>query len=308
MRNKDLFSSGARLVRRHIRLLIWIFIVNLALAWLGSAPVRSAVSPILDHSLASHKLVDRFDMAAMIELASQPEINFHVYSTASLHFSLVFLLYMVFINGGVLTVYREHRKLTAAEFFEMSGALFWRNVRLLLLSLIPIAVVGGLFQALSSWSDNLTEDAANAKTGFWVLIAGGVLLWIVALFVRAWFDVAQSITVARNERGMLRSSGRAFVMAIRGFSPLLTTYISIHIVGILAAMLICVAVLYVPHAAFRFSFLPLEVLVVIEIAVRLGQKAACMTWVENLPVPAAIVADEPSQPVLSSLAENPQSV
>src|SRR6185369_8358933 len=101
---------------------------------------------------------------------------------------------MIFINGGILTVYREDRKLTKAEFFEMSGGYFWRTVRLVLLSCIPFAILGGFYSALSDSSERLTDNAANAHTGFWVLVVGCLILWIMTTFVRAWFDLAQSMT------------------------------------------------------------------------------------------------------------------
>jgi hypothetical protein len=284
MNYRMLFSSGARLVRRHVRLVIWIFFVNLILAWLSIGPVRNSFSPFLDHSIASQRLVDQFDMAAMIELVREPDIQLHSLASTSMHFAVVFLIYMVFINGGVLTVFHENRKLSKAEFFEMSGGFFWRTLRLLLLSLIPFAMLGGLFSALSGWSDKLTENAANARTGFWVLVAGSIVLWALFLFVRAWFDIAQSTAVARYERGMLRSTGRAFMMLIRNLGTLLSTYACIHIVGMVAMIALCLIVVYIPHARFRLSFVVLEILVLIEIAVRLWQKAASMTWVDGLPV------------------------
>jgi hypothetical protein len=294
MNYTGLFRNGSRLVRRHMRLLIWIFFVNLVLGWLSAGAVRNTFSPMLDHSMASPRLVDKFDMAAMIELVRNPEIQLHPLTSGSLHFSVIFLIYMIFINGGVLTVYREDRRLSKAEFFEMSGAFFWRTLRLVLLSLIPLAIVGGLYNALSGWSDRLTEDAANARTGFWVLVAGSIVLWIIALFVRAWFDVAQSLAVARNERGMIRISGRAFMMTIRNLGTIVTTYVCIHIVGIIAMVALCLVVVYIPHAQFRLSFFVLEILMLIEIAVRLWQKAAAMTWVESLPVELPPRAYEPA--------------
>jgi len=299
METKSPFMNGARLVRRHLRLVVWIFVVNVILAWLGSAPARTAFSPLLDHSLASRRLVEHFDIGLMIELVREPAIQIRSFVTAGLHFSLVFLLYMIFINGGVLTVYREDRKLTKAEFFEMSGGYFWRTVRLVLLSFIPFAILGGLFSALSDWSDKLTDDAANAHTGFWVLVVGGMILWIATLFVRAWFDLAQSMTVAQNDRGMLRNTWRALVLALHNAGTLTTTYLSIHIVGIVSMIVLCGAFLYVPHASFHLSFFLLEIVVFVDIAVRLWQKAACMSWLESRPaIVAAPVYEPPAEVVL----------
>jgi hypothetical protein len=266
---------------------VWIFAVNLILAWFASGTVRTSISPMLDHSMASRRMVDEFDLGAWIELIREPSVSLRSFGAASLHLSMIFVLYMIFINGGVLTVYREDRKLTKAEFFEMSGAYFWRIVRLVLISCIPFAILGALFSSVSGWSDTLTNDAANARTGFWVLLGGGIFLWIAFLFVRAWFDLAQSMTVARNDRGMLRNTWHSLVLSIRKGGGLLLTYIGIHVLGIAASVAVCVAFVYIPHARFRLSFVVLQIVVLIDIVVRLWQKAACMTWWESRPAVAA---------------------
>lgn len=276
----NLFTSGARLVWRHQRLMWWIFAVNLFLGWLVLSPVKGVFGPFLNHSLASSALVDRFDLGTFFQLLSEPEISVHLLAAYSMHFSLIFLAYMIFINGGVLTVYGEDRKLPRAEFFEMSGAYFWRMFRLVLLSIIPFAIIGGIYAAISAASDKLTNEAVNDRTGFYVLVAGCIVVWIAALFVRLWFDMAQSLTVAQNERSMLRMTWRGFVRSLRNIVPLLSAYISIHIVGILALIGFCLLTLHFRHQNYFGTWLVLEIMLVIEIAVRLWQKAACMTWVQ----------------------------
>ncbi len=281
MNSTSLFTNGARLVWRHQRILWWIFVVNLILAALIHHPVASAFGNVLDHSMASRSLVDSFNIGSWIELTNEDQIQMHLMWSYSMHFALVFLIYMVFINGGVLTVYHEDRKLPRAEFFEMSGAFFWRMVRLVLFSLIPLAILLAIFGAINDASDKMSSDAPNARTGFYVLLIGGIVMWIVGLFVRLWFDMAQSLTVAQNERGMLRMTWRGLVESFRGFLPLLSTYLSIHIVGLLAAMLFCAVWLFMPHARYVLSFVLLELLLIVEIAVRLWQKAACMAYVDS---------------------------
>jgi hypothetical protein len=294
MTDMNLFSNGARLVRRHQRLVWWIFFVNLVLGWLISAPVRNSFAPYLDHTIAGQRLVQHFDLGPVIELAREPAIQIHTMWMGSMHIALIFLIYMIFIDGGVLTVYREDRKLTKAEFFEMSGGYFWRMVRLVLLSLIPFAIIGGLFSVVSDWSDKLSDNAASDRTGFWVLTIGCLIFWVLLLFVRAWFDLAQCMTVAGNDRGMLRNTWRSFVVASKNFGKLIRTYISIHIIGIVSTCVLLSLWVFIPHRATGASFLVLELLLLINIAVRLWQKAACMTWWEAQPLPLPPPVPEPA--------------
>lgn len=305
MNSTKLFSKGARLVWRHQRIAWWIFAVNLILGWLAIGGVRNALAPILDHSAASQRLVEHFDLAACIELFTDPSVPIQALVPASMHFALIFLLYMIFIDGGILTVYREDRKLTIAEFFEMSGGYFWRMFRLVLISLIPFAIVAGLMGAVSGMSGKIGDNALNDRVGFYVLVGGGFIVWLIFLTVRAWFDLGQCMTVARDDRGMWRNSWRSLVMTLRGLGTLLATYVCIHIVGIVAMMALMWTWLHVPHAATPLSLLILELLLGIEIAVRLWQKAACMTWLESQSVAVSAPVYEPT-PIAAEPGTLPQ--
>src|SRR5689334_20332631 len=66
--------SAAGLVWRHQRLLWWIFVLNLALAWLSSLVVRAITGPVLDTSFESAKLVTGFDVSTLVLLLEQPEV------------------------------------------------------------------------------------------------------------------------------------------------------------------------------------------------------------------------------------------
>ena len=85
------------------------------------------------------------------------------------HSGILFFLFMLFVTGGILTVYREDRKLKAGEFFGACGAYFWRFVRLMLLSLIPFAILGGLYSAVDKLSTYVGDRVTPASAGFWIL-------------------------------------------------------------------------------------------------------------------------------------------
>src|SRR5512147_1837382 len=135
---KGMVSTGWSLVWRHSKILWWVFFINLILGVAATVTPRIEFGSILDHSLESAKLSNGFDLGAFIELASKPEISSTALLRGSVLFSYLFFLFMLFITGGILTAYREDRKLSTGEFFEASGGFFWRMVRLLLLSVIPL--------------------------------------------------------------------------------------------------------------------------------------------------------------------------
>ena len=125
-------------------------------------------------------------------------------AAASYVTQLIFFIFMLFILGGILVVYREDRKLTTAEFFENCGLYFWRFVRLTLLSLIPFGICFGSTKASSrQLADHISEISAYESYPFWTRAIGGFIVILLFLWVRLWFDVAQVRAVAQNERRMV---------------------------------------------------------------------------------------------------------
>jgi hypothetical protein len=273
--------SSAGLVWRHQRLLWWISAMNLALAWLGSLAVRATLSRVLDHSLESARLVTGFDISTLVLLLERPEIPTRSLAMGSSGAAAIFLLTMLMIEGGLVTVYLEDRKLSGAEFFCNCGRYFGRMVRLGLCSAVPFGLLMAAYGSVASYAGKLSDNAAQERLGFYVQAASVLAIGLVALLVRLWFDLAQARLVHGDERGILRELGRSFRLAFR--SRLYGQYIGI---GLFAAASLAIGSLVwvsLPHAAIGASFAVLELMTVSQIASRLWLKAASARWVALLP-------------------------
>ncbi len=281
MRDKSNVSTGLSLALKHHRLIWWFLVVSFVLCWLASMPLRSALSTILDHSLAADKLVTRFDIPTFVELISAPERTLGAMTTGMVLPAVVFFVYMLFVSGGIIEVFREDRKLSKAEFFEYSGAFFWRNVRLMLISIIPFGIVIAIWSAINGWTDSITDASTNPRAGFNVLMIISVVLLLVFLWVRAWFDVAQVRAVSLNERGMLRNSWRSLVIAARNAPRLIGSYLLITVVGFAVTCLMVWIWLNLPHARIGLALLVLEIGLVAQFLIRLWQKATVTAFYER---------------------------
>src|SRR5215469_16394116 len=153
--DKGLVAAGFALVWRRQRVLWWVFAVNLALELLGAASAHSQLQRLLRHSLAGEDLTKGFDLGMFLELVSVPAANLMRSTTSSLLFALLFPLFMLFVTGGILAVYREDRRFSTGEFFAASGAFFWRFVRLALFSLIPFAILAEAFSGVRRLAERL---------------------------------------------------------------------------------------------------------------------------------------------------------
>lgn len=273
--------SSAGLVWRHQRLVWWIFAVNLLVAWLSSLSARVTLSSVLDHSLESAKLVRGFDIPTLGLMLERPDVSMRALAPGALGAALVFLVYLLFIDGGVFAVFLDDRKLSRAEFFENAGLFFWRMVRLASYSLLPFGLLAAANGGIASYAGKLANDASWERLGFLVNVTSKLVIVVAALFMRMWFDLAQARVVRDNEPHILRLLLRSFKLAVRS-GKLFVKYIGI---ALFAAAMFGDGValwLYLPHSATVASFLLLELVTLTQIISRLWMKAASASWVSLL--------------------------
>lgn len=306
---RGLLREGFGRVWHYQRVLWWMFIVNLVLALLGATPALDRMHQVVEHSLQSRRLVDTFDVGAFSALTSDPEIDLYATHGASLHFAIVFFIFVLFLTGGILEAYRSGRKLTTREFFEACGSYFWRWTRLLIMMVIALIPVGMLASAVSKETGTLLLDAGE-KTGYWFFLGGMGVVGLLAMFVRLWFDMAQVRAVVEEETGMWRNAGRAFKITTGNFATLFWMYLRISVLG----WVVFGAGIYVwakmPPARFEWTVLFLEIVILFGFGARLWQRACEMIWYQRrflaplaapvsvAPAPSPLVTIAPPQPEL----------
>ena len=276
-----LLREGFSRARRYQRVLWFIFFINLALSHFAAGPIIHKLDGVTDHSLHAQRLSNTFDVASFSALSSDPEVNLFQVAGSSISSAIVFFSIVLFFTGGILEAYRSGRKLTTREFFEACGSYFWRWVRLLILMgivLVPVFMLGSIVQKETG---TLLDDASHEKTGYWFFLIGMVVVGLLAMFVRLWFDMAQVRAVVEEETGMWRNAGRTFKITIGNFVPLFWMYLRISVLGWLAFA----AGLYIwakmPPARFGWTIFFLEIVVLCGFGVRLWQRACEMVWYQR---------------------------
>jgi hypothetical protein len=283
----------------------WIWVVNLVLAWLSSLPARATLSSVLNHSLQSARFVTGFDAGAFAVMLIRPDVQPGPLATSAITAAVVFLTYLLFLDGGIFAVYLDDRKLSRAEFFESSGLYFWRMFRLSLYSLIPFALISAANGSIAQWAGKLSNDAAPERLGFFVNLGGKLLCGLLFLFVRLWFDLAQARLVKDNERKVLRTAWRSLKLALHS-GRLYASYVGIAIFSIAVFALGTALWYYLPHRATGASFLILELVTIVMISSRLWIKAASARSVALMPAEVLIMS--PLAPPMAEPTLNPAEV
>jgi hypothetical protein len=273
------FSSGAGLVWRWQRILWWIFIVNLVLALFATKGMAERADWALSHSVASGRLVNGFDLFSLAELAAQPDTPLEQPGPAVLHYSVVFAIFMLFAAGGILATYVFDAKPTTTAFFEACGHHFWRFFRLviyLLLAFIPIGILAAICGSIYKRIDAVSNSPYSADFFF---IAISLIILLLTMLLRLWFDMAQVIAVAEDETRMHRALRRAASLLAHNFGSLLWLYLRISLLAwIVFGIGLYLWMYRLSPLSSTAAFLLTQLMLVFWIAARLWQRACEALW------------------------------
>ncbi len=288
---KGLVAAGASLVWRRRGILWWVFAVNIALGALGTLPAVRQIHHAVRHSLAGEQLYRGFDLGMFYEVLRVADVNLvRLPYSSNLFTSLfgltissyvcagLFATFMLFVSGGILDVYRRDRRLDTGAFFAASGAFFWRFLRLALISLVVFALLGNAYLAVEEAADYLGDKATADQAGFVIWLAGVIILLLLTMFVRVWFDVAKVRAVARNERSMLRNTLEVFDITRRQLGTLLWMYLRISLVAWMTMLVAFLIWTKLPPTAIGATFLLLQLVMLVQLGARLWQMASATIW------------------------------
>jgi hypothetical protein len=294
-RQSSILAAGAALVWRRQSVLWWIFAVNFLLAFMAARPFAAEISPVLDHSLQAQAFVHGFNPIIFSALLMEAK-GMSAAGTASGFFIVIFFVFMLFVEGGVLEVYWLDRSLTKGEFFEASGRFFWRFVRLLVLLLIVLIPVSLVYRLVSRASDALRDRNANPMPGVWIEFIGLILVLFLMEAVRLWFDMAQVRAVAEDEPAVRRALRWGLKTTWENFGSLYWIYLRNSIVAwLVMASLFAVWVKLVRPEWVGVSFVITQLMALAWLGTRLWQRASETLWYQQ----HSAVISPPFEPIAS---------
>ena len=152
------------------------------------------------------------------------------------------------------------------------------------------------------------------QVGIFIQLTGTVLLALLALLVRLWFDLAKVRAVAQNERGMWRNMWKACDMTWRHSGHAVLDVLS-HQPGRLDRAADWVLIwTKLPPTAVPATFVLLELMILVQLATRLWQLASITTWyqrhAELVPADACGLRNTVRQPksICRAIRQPPESL
>jgi len=278
---ESLISAGASAATRNKRFIVWFFLLNLLLAWFGAAAFTANARSILDHSLYADKLLHGFDLAVFLEMIRRPEFGSARSSTApSTLCAILFLLASLLFMPGVLLGYSSDHRISREEFFRACGHNLWRFVRLFVFYALIAGITAGILFGIQGALVTAVDDAANDDRLLFLTKALSIVaIFLISTAIRAWFDIAQTDAVLRDQTAVRRSITWAFRTTRRNIGSLLGTYILIAVLGLIvitAGIVIWHAI--VPPSSVLGAFLVSQATLLLLLTMRFWQRASAVAF------------------------------
>src|SRR3984893_350897 len=194
---RNIFIHGLSLTLRRLPALLWAYLFNLVLAFLFSISLNLQLSKLLNHSLAAHRLSSGFDLGPI------GETYLHLHEgpigdagAVSGHASIpLFLIVYFLLVPGTLFCYQTDAPARLGTLLKQGFLYFWRFVRITILTLLLSGLIlGPLFVLQGKWADHV-DDQIVGRSAFFLILAGNIVLFLVASILRLYFDLVEVYTV-----------------------------------------------------------------------------------------------------------------
>jgi hypothetical protein len=194
---RNIFLHGLSLTLRRLPAFLWTYVFNLALAFLFSLSLNLQLSKLLNHSLAAQRLSSGFDLGTIGETF----LHLHEGPTGDAgavtgHASIpLYLIVYFLLVPGTLFCYQTNTPARLGTLLQQGLLYFWRFVRITLLTLLVSGLIlGPLFVLQGKWADQV-DDHIVGRSAFLLILAGNIVLFLVASILRLYFDLVEVYTV-----------------------------------------------------------------------------------------------------------------
>jgi hypothetical protein len=146
----------------------------------------------------------------------------------------------------------------------------------LLIVLIPIFILGGIAHHAY---DRINKQSISPMPAVHFFEAAAVVILLLLICVRVWFDMAQVIAVAEDERRMRISLRRAAALLRQNFGSLFWLYFRVSLIAwIVFAIGVHIWMNHLRPASILTPFLLSQFLIIFWQGCRLWQRASECIW------------------------------
>lgn len=219
-------------------LLLWI-LATLFPTWLATAPLRSALQGQFGNSVHAGDIAAGHNLPLLIQGLMKIGEQGAPIAAATSTAGIVMLLLSPWLTGMIVASLRARRRLGFGELIHVGLTEYWRMLRMLLWSLIPLGIAIGIGVAAMGAADKFTEDAILSSE---VANASRTAMLVAAIFFviahasveagRGWLGADSSL------RSVIRAWWRGLKLLLRRPVATLGVYLGSLIVGLGLALVL----------------------------------------------------------------------
>ena len=232
------FSHGMRRIWLHKRILLWLYLVNVAFAGVLLHPFRQVLDKVSKTDLADDFL-EGFSIDAFVDVSLHVGAELKALGFAAAGLGVLYLLLNVFLAGGIVATLTLDHRVSLHRFLAGASRFFSRYLRLFLTFAVTVgAVVAGYGAGLQPYLDELAEAATTDRDAFLFKALGVVILLFVVSLIVMVFDYAKVRTVVDRRKSMVVCAWSAMSFSVRRFWRCFRLfYLNLLIVVVLMALL-----------------------------------------------------------------------
>ncbi len=147
--------------------------------------------------------------------------------------AFLFLIISVLLSGGVIDCLISPEPVRLRKFWSRSGHFFGRMSRLLILSIVILALVLLLGILIPLPFSYLLPDAFVENIYFYFYAGWALFIWLLFVIVFAILDLVKVLIVRDDRNSVLKAVHTAFRYAVLHPLQILFTYMTLYLVGVL---------------------------------------------------------------------------
>jgi hypothetical protein len=300
-KHRSIVGGGLGMVFSNKRYILWFWVMNLALAVMGTSAFRESTHAILDHSLYSTRLLQGFDLSVMFELFARPEFGpTQEVVRPAVSLAVLFFLATALFLPGVFAGYASTYRLPREDFFRACGRNLWRFIRLMIIAGIVMGIVAGVLFAANGAIVKKAGESTREVLPFTLQMIGLFIIFLVMTTLRIWFDLAEADIVLNDQHAVRKSLAAGFRHTFRSLGRLLSSYVlaTIFAAIFLVGGLWC-WVRFVPSEGIVRAILLSQLILFLLLIPRFWQRGMAVSyWQQKMLMPVAVVQETvPPEPV-----------
>jgi hypothetical protein len=245
-----LFGQGFGTAARKGRMLVLLWFIYLLFSLVIVAPFYFLLESQFSRSLLGERLFAGVGVLWLGDLIYKFQDLPALLSGYMIGTSALFLLLLVFLNGGIIgRIAAAEERITLGNFFADCGRYFGRFFRVLLISLIGYFIIFGILGRLISIPFRLWSKGASTQ---WTTLLSSSfrLLVLLLLFsiVKMFFDYVKITLVVEDSRKTVRTTLRNFGFLGRRFLKAWALFLLVGLLFVISTLVYLAVAKALPKA------------------------------------------------------------